>query len=377
MASASRTESSDLVPKPDQQAAAGVAGETVRLNPARQVGTALALVKVRHALFAEPCSFDFFQAVRVLGWLQPERSPVGRYSHPQNEIVRFGANPILYFPASAIHRLKEQPDGCTAMDVNFMGLIGPLGVLPNYITELISSRVREHDRTLLEFLNIFNHRMISFFYQAWEKSHFTVPWERERTDPVTAAMFALTGFGTPGLRGRQAVADESFLYYSGLYALMPKSAVALESVLGDYFDIPVEVEPFIGAWRTLGEPDLCDFGAPASESIMLGWGAVVGDEIWDQQSRVRLKLGPLSAAQYVNFLPTGPAWPELRALVESFCGNDLEFEVQLILRREEVPPLELRNPSEGALRLGWHTWLKSRGNLDRDPGDTILLLGDN
>ena len=88
-----------------------------------------ALDKVRELLFAEPYSFDFFQSVRVLGWLQPGRSPVGRYSHPQNEVVRFGANPILHFPASAIHALREQPDASPAMTVNFMGLVGPLGAL--------------------------------------------------------------------------------------------------------------------------------------------------------------------------------------------------------------------------------------------------------
>jgi type VI secretion system protein ImpH len=108
---------------------------------------------------------------------------------------------------------------------------------------------------------------------------------------------------------------------------------------------------------------------------MLGLGAVVGDEIWDRQSRIRLKIGPLTAEQYRRFLPSGSAWPELKAMVRSFCGNDLEFEVQLILRREDVPAPELRNPPE-ALCLGWHTWLNSRGNFDRDAGDTILLLGE-
>ncbi len=78
-----------------------------------------------------------------------------------------------------------------------------------------------------------------------------------------------------------------------------------------------------------------------AESTELGFGAVVGDEIWDQRSRVRLKLGPLSAAQYRDFLPTGAAWPALRAIVRSFCGNDLEFEIQLILRREDVPALRV------------------------------------
>jgi type VI secretion system protein ImpH len=336
----------------------------------------LALAKVRRALFTEPCSFDFFQAVRLLGWLQPERSPVGRYSHPAGEVVRFGANPILHFPASAVQAIAEREDASPSMDVNFMGLIGPLGVLPNYLTEMVAGRVRAQDRTMLDFLNIFNHRLISFFYQAWEKNHFTVAYERDGNDAVTACMLALVGLGTPGLRGRQPVRDETFIYYSGLFALMPKSALALEATVGDYFRIPVEVEPFVGTWRSLREPDYCVLGENVSEATMLGWGAVAGDEIWDQQSRVRLKLGPLTQAQYRNFLPTGPAWPELKAMLRSFCGNDLEFEIQLILRRDAVPALELRSPEEGALRLGWQTWLKSRPGFDRDPGDTILLLGE-
>jgi len=334
----------------------------------------LALEKVEELLFSEPYSFDFFQAVRILGWLQPGRSPVGLHSHPHSEIVRFGANPILHFPASAIQSLSRHPDACPTMVVNFMGLFGPLGALPNYITELIGSRLRAKDTTLLAFLNLFNHRVTSFFYQAWERNHFWAAYERDRKDPLTACLFSVIGFGTPGLHHRQPVEDESFIYYSGLFALMPKSALALECVLGDYFDIPVEVEPFIGTWRTLAEPDHCVFGSEVPESTQVGLGAVVGEEIWDQGSRVRLKLGPLSAVRYAEFLPNGAAWPALRAIARTFCGNDLEFEVQLILRREEVPACQLRNPADNALCLGWHTWIKSHEEFDRDPGDTILLI---
>jgi type VI secretion system protein ImpH len=332
------------------------------------------LAEVRESLFREPYTFDFFQAVRLLGLLQPDRSPVGRYAQPEDEIVRFGAHPTLNFPASAIHALTERPEGCPTMDVNFMGLIGPLGVLPNYITELVAARVRVHDKAILEFLNIFNHRLTSFFYQAWEKHHFTVAYERDRQDPITECLYALIGFGTPGLRNRQPVEDELFVFYSGLFAVLPKSAMALEAVVGDYFDVPVEIQPFVGTWRSLDDRDQCTFGTEPLESTMLGFGAVVGDEVWDQQSRVRIKLGPLSAARYRDFLPDGPAWPRLRAITRAFTGNDLEFEVQLILRREDVPAFELRNPADNGLRLGWQTWFKSGAQFDRDPEDTILLL---
>ncbi|HEX3748166.1 MAG TPA: type VI secretion system baseplate subunit TssG [Bryobacteraceae bacterium] len=331
---------------------------------------------MRQSLFREPYEFDFFQAVRVLGWLNPDKAPVGRYNHPQNELLRIGANPILHFPPSAIHALTERPGARPEMVINFMGLIGPLGALPIYVTELISQRLRAKDRSMLAFLNIFNHRLTSFFYQAWEKNHFTVTYERGHGDPLSDGLFALIGFGTKGLRNRQPVEDEAFIYYSGLFALMPKSPLALESVVGDYFDIDVETEPFVGVWRSLAPADLCEFGGPAPESTQLGFGAVVGEEVWDQGSRVRLKLGPLPFDRYRDFLPTGKEWPVLKALVRSFCGNDIEFEVQLILRREDVPPFELRSPEEGSLCLGWQTWFKSGGDFDRDPGDTILLLGD-
>jgi len=336
----------------------------------------VALEKVRQSLFREPYSFDFFQAMRVLGWLEPDKVPVGRHNHPKNEVVRIGANPILHFPPSAIHSLTERPGASPEMVVNFMGLIGPLSALPNYVTELISQRIRAKDHTMLAFLNIFNHRLTSLFYQAWEKNHFTVAYERGRGDPLSECLFALVGFGTKGIRGRQPVEDEAFIYYSGLFALMPKSALALESVVGDYFDIQAELEPFVGVWRRLGPPDFCEFGGPVPESTQLGFGAVVGEEVWDQGSRMRLKLGPLTFARYRDFLPTGKEWPVLKAMVRSFCGNDIEFEVQLILRREDVPSFELRSADAGPLCLGWHTWFKSSGDFNRDPGDTILLLGD-
>jgi type VI secretion system protein ImpH len=333
-----------------------------------------ALAEVRRRLFDAPYDFEFFQAVRLLGQLQPGKSPVGRYVNPQEEIVRFGAQPSLSFPASQIYGLTTTKDGHLRMDVNFIGLVGPLGLLPTHITELITNRVRAKDTALLDFINIFNHRMTSFFYQAWEKNHFTVAYERDQNDPITGFLLAIAGLGSPSLRQRQVVRDETFIYYAGILGASPKSATALEAVLADYFDVAVEIEPFIGVWRRLDEPDQTQVGDDSLDAATLGFGAVAGDEVWDQQSRVRIKLGPLSAERYREFLPSGPAWPELQALTRTYRGTDMEFEVQLILKREEVPVVELKKLAEDSPRLGWDTWMKSKPRFDRDPGDTILLL---
>ena len=89
-------------------------------------------------------------------------------------------------------------------------------------------------------------------------------------------------------------------------------------------------------------PTSAAWKAACAYSDQLGLGAIAGDEIWERQSRARIKLGPLTARQYLSFLPAGDAWEPLRAITTFFTGGEIEFEVQLVLKREEVPPCELR-----------------------------------
>jgi type VI secretion system protein ImpH len=325
-------------------------------------------------LYREPQTFDFFQAVRLLELIGRDRAPVGGFARPRDEAVRFKANPSLAFPASAIQQLTPgDASSGPAMTVNFMGLMGPQGVLPEYYTELVADRVRAHDTTLRDFFDIFNHRAISLFYRAWEKSRFTIGYEREGADPVTTVLRDAVGLGGSDLHNRQLIRDQSVLFYSGLYASAPHSATGLELILSDFFGVPVEIEQFVGVWRRLDETDQCCFDGGDPESTWLGFGAVAGDEVWDQQSRARIRIGPLSISRYRDFLPDGSAWQPLGALVRFYSGYDVEFEVQLVLDRGEVPSCVLGG-EHSEPRLGWLTWMKSKPEFDRDPGDTVLLF---
>ena len=64
-------------------------------------------------------------------------------------------------------------------------------------------------------------------------------------------MFSLIGLGTAGLQDHQAVPDQALIGYEGLLAQYPRSASAFRQMLSDYFEIPVEVQPFAGSWRPL------------------------------------------------------------------------------------------------------------------------------
>ena len=321
----------------------------------------------------EPYQFEFFQAVRLLERFSPGRKPVGLFVKPSTEIARFGAHPSLAFPASEVQSLQKREGQPPFVEVNFMGLTGPLGLLPHAYTELVMARIREKDTTLRDFLDLFHHRIISLFYRAWEKYRFTIAYERGGRDRFSHHLLDLIGLGTPGLQDRQDIADDSLIYYSGLLGMNTRSAVALEQILADYFEVAVAVEQFVGAWYPMDEENQCHIGEETGWSEQLGWGAVAGDEIWDQQSRIRIRLGPLTFHEYQDFLPGQSAWKELRAIAKFFARGEFDIEVQLVLKREEVPPCQLGEQDEAAPQLGWSTWVKSAG-MNRDPDETVLLL---
>jgi type VI secretion system protein ImpH len=307
--------------------------------------------------------------------------PVGQFDNPEDEAVRFLTNPALVFPPSEIHSLDWPSRGQPRMTVNIMGLTGQLGVLPLPYTEWVNDRIRAKDRTLPAFFDLFHHRLLSLFYQAWEKYRFPVAYERDRNDRFTRYLLAFIGLGTEGLRHRLTVPDEAVVFYTALLALQTRSATALRQVLQDYFAVPVEIEQFVGTWRPIPESDQTRTGDEREYSEQIALGAIAGDEVWDQQSTARIVLGPLTLSQYLEFLPTGSAYKPLCDLVEFFSRREIDFELQLILKRDEAPGMLLVDETTEAVEadepcgimLGWTTWLKN-APMTRDPGDTVLQL---
>jgi type VI secretion system protein ImpH len=329
--------------------------------------------QVEALLRTVPQEFDFFQTVRLLERIRPSASPVGTFAPAAKEVARFNANPEIGFPASRIQNIDWTESTQPAVIVNFMGLMGPMGVLPLYYSQLVIERKRAKDHAIRSFLDLFNHRMISLFYAAWEKYRFTVAYERQERDRFSHHLLDLIGLGTPGLQDRQAVRDDSLIYYCGLLSLHPRSAAGLRQILSDYFDVRIEVEQFVGGWYKLDRETQCLFDKANTYSEQLGVGVIIGDEIWDQQSAVRLRLGPMPLARYLDFLPNGSAYSPLKALTRFYSGGEIDFEVQLVLQREQVPSCELGLETEAAPQLSWTTWAITRPAAT-DADDTILRI---
>jgi type VI secretion system protein ImpH len=305
---------------------------------------------------------------------------VGEDTLPGLEAVRFRALPALHFPATEISRIAQPSSGGSGkrpatpveMTVGFMGLTGPSGVLPPHYTETLIRETRAKNTALRDFFDLFNHRLISLFHRAWEK--YRLPQVYERTardgeDPITASLFAMTGFGVASLRKRLAFDDQLLLHYSGHLSHSPPSAVALEALLSDFFERRVEIEQFQGRWLTLAAEECTSLPAdPVMDPgfCQLGVDAVLGARVWDVQSSFRIRMGPLSYRQFTAFMPEGGELLKLAQMTRLFVGADKSFDVQLTLRGDEVPDLRLDRDQEGpGPRLGWNTWLAA----DRYRGD--------
>jgi type VI secretion system protein ImpH len=361
---------------------------------------------VEDSLFAEAWGFDFFQAVRLLQRLAPGRPPVGYGGPPAEEAVRFAAHLSLAFPASAIQDLaRASGSRPPLLTVTFLGLTGPSGVLPRHYTELllrVQREVRGPERhALCDWLDLFNHRLVSLFFRAWEKYRFWTTYERQEgggadPDAFTGCLFSLIGLGTPRLRGRlrvahleadegrerllAAVEDLALLHYGGLLAQRRRNAAGLGALLHDYFGLPVEVRQFQGQWLYVEPPDRSRLGGVGSNNE-LGVNVVAGERVWDVQSKIRIRVGPLSYAQFLEYVPDQSAVSQRKAiflffhLVRLYVGPELDFDVQLILRAEEVPECQLSEEDGIGPRLGWNTWLCSQ-QPPRPVEDAVFAGGE-
>ena len=333
---------------------------------------------LRRMLEDEPFRVHFFQAVRMLERMEKGRRPVGHFSQPREETLRFATLPTLAFPPSELYdleRLAAGPGetGQVKMTVQFMGLCAALSAMPSIYTEMVLVRLREKDGAMASFFDIFNHRLISLFYRAWEKHHFFVGYEAGLDDKLSLRLLDLLGLGTAGLRGRGSLPDKTLIYYAGLMGRHVRTADSLRQILEDYFDVPVEINQFAGTWRSLPKENRTFLTGRGGASERLGFGVVTGEEVWDHHGRIRLALGPMSFEQYREFLPGAPGHRELAAWVKFFSDGAYETEVQLILKRGDVPACELGGKGGQAPRLGLVSWLKTRPR-NMDAGEATYLL---
>jgi type VI secretion system protein ImpH len=313
-----------------------------------------------------PYAFNFFQAVRRLEAEYRAWPRVGSSVRLEEDFLRFCQVPSLSFAPSSLEGI-EQEEGVVRMFVNFLGMFGPNGPLPQHLTDFARDRQRNaHDSTLVRFIDIFHHRMLSFFYRAWASNQKSVDLDRAARARYATYFGSFFGLGFPSLRDRDSVSDWAKIHFAGRMSAQTRNAEGLEAILGDFFGLPTEIQEFAAYWMKIPKENQCRLGE-SPETGSLGINAITGERKYEVQLKFRIRMGPMALVDLQRLVPIGDSFKRLKDWVLNYTNQELYWDLQCVLKADAVPPLSL---GQSAM-LGWTTWLKSEP-FRRDPDDAIF-----
>jgi type VI secretion system protein ImpH len=317
---------------------------------------------------SKPHSFDFCRAVRMLEAEFRDHPRVGNSVRLEEDLLRFCQIPSLSFAPSTLEGV-QQPEGSRVirMFVNFLGLFGPNGPLPQHLTDFARDRYRNaHDPTLVRFMDIFHHRMLSFFYRAWAINQKSVDFDRPDESRYADYFGSLFGIGMPGLRNRDSVPDRAKIFFSGRLTAQTRNAEGLEAILEDFFGLPTEIQEFTGFWMEIPVENQCRLGE-SPETGSLGVNAIAGARKYEAQLKFRIRMGPMELDDLRGLVPIGDSFKRLKDWVLNYINQELYWDLQCVLKASAVPSICLGQDG----LLGWTTWLKSKP-FTRDTQDPIF-----
>lgn len=301
----------------------------------------------------DPTSFDFYQAVysleRQFSREQKRWQGVGRDGFPRQELVRFKSVQHLGFPGQPITKIEtlnqaattEHSSGKTdsaadtvAMHVSFLGLTGPSGVLPQHYTEMVLQRLKQRDKTMRDFFDLFNHRLISLYYRAWEKYRFACQYEMAADGPDSFSSVL------KNLSGAQSTLG---LYYAGAFAQHNRSAQQLTQILTELLRTKVAVNPLQGRWLTLAKEEQSRLAMqllPKGQHASLGRSAMLGSRVWDVSSALELVIN-VPAGQARPLLPGSYQHRQISQLLADFLPAALRVRITLVGQHRDFPTAQL------------------------------------
>lgn len=318
-----------------------------------------------------PYQFDFFQAVRRLECIYGKE--LGKSIKPGDDPIRLTHHGHIRFAPSTIYSFIPQKNNKPArLSSYFLGLLGPQGPMPMYLTEYAHERkIHYHDETLIHFLDTFHHRMLSFFYRSWADNQPVVNLDHSDQDKFKNYTGSFLGIGDAACQNRDELADSNKLFMSGHLSCQTKHVQGLESLIFSFFRLPVKIKEFVGEWISLPKDNQCQLGLGSNVNT-LGENIIVGSKVWEAHQKFRIIFGPLSYADYKIFLPGNYSLKILIDMVRNYVGDIFNWDLQLILKKEEVPSLEIN----GHQQLGYTTWALS-SMKERDADELIFTPSIN
>ena len=191
-------------------------------------------------------------------------------------------------------------------------MFGPNGPLPQHLTDFARDRLRNaHDPTLVRFMDIFHHRMLSFFYRAWAINEKSVDFDRSGRCALCRLFRKLFWHWNPFIAGSGlgiGLGKDPFCRPpGGAERETPrdwKQSWRTSSVF------PTEIQEFAGYWMKIPKENQCRLGE-SPETGSLGVNAVAGERKYEVQLKFRIRMGPM---ELVDLRKSGADWRQFSSV---------------------------------------------------------------
>lgn len=310
---------------------------------------------VAEDLFQNSYQYEFHQAIKILQILNPGLEKIGHGLIANKEIATIKTNITFSSPPSDIYSLEASTTSkeSALMSINFLGIAGHSGPLPDAYNEIIIDRTRSHDHAFADFLDIFSHRIVSVSHRVHVKYNFTLELVEPHQTQVAHILYAIGGIIDPQKHGKDLIPARSYLKYAGHLWRQPKSVTGLRVILRDYFGLDIEIEEFIGQWLYLDTSQTTNLGYLGKMNV-LGDTAALGDRAWTCAEKIRIHISGLALKNYTEFFPGGVLNQKLSLFTQQYMGDQCNFDFAVELNQRDIPYTKL----DGKAHLGWTSWLK-------------------
>lgn len=329
-----------------------------------------------------PQSFNLFQAISILERAEFDLKPVAT-SLGVDEAVRLMAQVDLAFSPSDISQLQPstRPGPPMTLTSSVLSLAGPTGPLPTPFVELFLENRRPSDRPGLDFLDIFNQRLLGLLYRNRRKHHLALsPFDLDSA-AIVNSLEILSGLGR--LEDAKAPGGETgWLRHASLQGAAPRSIASMLSLIRDRFNISFSAHHFIGGWQptepneqailvSQRNPENLIQSNPNPKGSKLGLGATLGSKAWNQGAGLRISTPPLTNQEFTSFLPGQRNNLLLQWLVDWHLQSDLQVTLEIDLNCAPTSLLGQGYPVES--RLGLSAWLCNSAPISELKSDGYSL----
>lgn len=319
---------------------------------------------------------NFYRFCQLLERYSNDSPPLGSTSSPVDDRVRFRPHPGMGFPVSelkAIEQDEDHPQRPLTVRTTFLGLYGVDSPLPSHYLDDISQR-REGHEAVEDFLDIFNHRVMTQYYRIWRKYAYPASFAEGGVDDTSQCLLGLIGLGIPGSSNYIATPVSRFLALLGTMRLPTRTREGVISLVQ-------LLAPGTTATVTPHYPKPIPLNQPTRLSRETRTGlsqrAVLGKRGTDVNSMLHLQLYTEQPDEAQGWLPGGQLHTDLLILLRVYLGYRCQARLQLTLPRSVLPDANLRQQRKG-VQLGRTAVLGfKRTQSDKRGGALISInLGD-